>query len=335
MNCPQCHQENSGGTFCRFCGTRLPVFSSSSPLAPAPEPERFCTECGAPRDPGAGFCDRCGHRFTESLPSAAPQVAVQPAPKSRSPLLLAIAGTAAGLVLLVSGLGAAWFLTRDTSPTAQPVASAPTGAAREAAFRHFTQGMEQMERFERGQGNENTLMQALEHAEQATQLDPSAAVYWHLLGHIYAQMPADQMASVLAEDALNKAIRLNPGNAASRLLLARLLLGRESYALALDQLESVTRQDAKKLTPLLVADMCRAYVVDEQARRGEAFFREARQQRPELSALRLGLAILLHEQGRTQAGLTELQGLLADPQASPDDVAYARQLAQAWQGARS
>lgn len=334
MKCRGCGQENDAESgFCVKCGSRMPY-----------DLERFCTACGAEREPNAVFCSKCGQAFTTSLPAAAPQsrecpvsaprTAASNAAPSGKILKVAIVLVMACL-LLAAGGWAAWFLFR---PSPGKVAMPPTVSAegeREQAFRHFTQATELMEAVEQGQGDENTLIKALEHAEQATLLDPSAAAYWHLLGHVYAQMAEDQMASVMAEEALNKAISLNPENISSRLLLARLLLGRESYALALDHLEWAARKDARLLNSLLVADMSRAYVVDEQAARGEGFFREMRQRRPELSSLRLGLAILLHEQGRKAAALDELQGLLGDGKADADDVAHARKLVRAWQGESS
>lgn len=323
MRCPNCQRESDeDGGFCEFCGSHLPPTDL----------ERFCSECGAERQAGSAFCPNCGAAFSAApapLPRDERRLVAAPPAKPADGLKIAIGVAAACLVLLL-GVGGAWFIfNQDKLSGASP---ASMEARREQAFRHFTQGMELMEGIEKGKGDGNTLAQALEHAEQATRLDPSAAAYWHLLGYVYSHLQEDQLASVLAEDALNQSIKLNPANVSSRLLLARLLLGRESYSLALDQLEWVIRKEARTLNAVLAADLCRAYVVDEQATRGEAFFREMRQRRPELSALRLGHAILLHEAGRRQVALVELRELLADSRAAADDLAYARQLEQAWRG---
>ena len=257
-------------------------------------------------------------------------------------------GAFAGLLLLVAGSGMAWLFSQEESskpppraeiaspPPTAPQPSSPQGSPnREAAFRHFTQGMEAMEVIERGRGDENTLISALEHAEQATGLDPSVAAYWHLLGYAYSHFKGDQQASVMAEDALQKALAINGSNTASRLLLARLLLERESYALALDQLEWAGRKDAKLINSLLVAEMCRAYVADELGERGEKFFREMLQQRGDSSSLRLGLAILLQEQGKKDEALRQLAGVLADSNASADDLEHARLLDKVWRGGKA
>lgn len=229
--------------------------------------------------------------------------------------------------------GGGWLLYHYFS--GRPPVVATTVKQREAAFKHFTQAMEAMEALENGQGNENNLVAALENAELATRLDPNEAQYWHLLGYIYSKLRKDQFSEVMAEDALNKALKLSPGDVSSRLLLAGLLLDRQSYALALDHLEWVGRKDPKLLTSPLVADMCRAYVVDEQAARGERFFQEMLKARPESSALRLAMAILLHQNGKNDEALRRVAALSADAQADPADVAYARELEAAWRGGKS
>lgn len=333
MRCPYCQEQNDEDSdFCMSCGQRLPLTQI----------ERFCSQCGAEHLTDASFCSNCGAAFggdapkslskaAEETPTSVRQLATPIRPASGIGLKIAIGFVAGCLVLLVGALGIGFWLHARAPVPATTTADALL-AQRDQAFHQFAQGMELMEALERGRGDESALVNALEHAEQATLLDPSVAVYWHLLGHIYSKMPEDQMASVMAEDALTKAVSLNTENVSSRLLLARLLIGRESYDQALDQLEWLGRKDPQLLNTALIADMCRAYVVDEQAARGEAFLRDMRRQRPQLSALRLGLAILLHEQGQKPAALEELQELLAGGQAYPEDVAYAQKLQQVWRG---
>lgn len=344
MRCQHCNQENSNpGAFCTICGSCLDQVPAAS-VSPAVAADQFCSQCGAARDPQAAFCENCGAGFsalpTEPIPLQAQQP-VNTAKTPKAPLSWPLLDGIAAFFLVLVGAGGALFLLPGQKPaevsTQRLVDADKTAVAaqREAAFQQFTRAMESMEVFEQGKGNENTLVAALESAEQATVLDPSAAPYWHLLGYVYSQLQDDQLASVLAEDALNKALSINPGNLPSRLLLARLLIGRQAYTPALDQLEWVAKKDPKVLNSLLTADMCRAYVVDAQAARGEVFFREMLKQRPEVSALRLGLAIVLHEQGQKAAALSQIAELLASSQANPDDIEYARQLEKAWRGGRS
>jgi hypothetical protein len=49
--CPSCANESGGGKYCQHCGT---------PLAAAPEANRFCGQCGTKVNQGAMFCTGCG-----------------------------------------------------------------------------------------------------------------------------------------------------------------------------------------------------------------------------------------------------------------------------------
>lgn len=351
MKCLHCQNDNiDAGAYCMYCGGRLDGISPAMPTSVTAA--GFCTLCGTPRAPQAAFCEQCGAGFSTLPPADANKVLVfssnprslqDAAPadsgKKKSGSWLAM-GVVAGVLALAAGGGTVWLFSSGLNPeaTTRVETTLPSGDAqstnKDAAFRHFTKAMEAMERVEQGKGDENTVVKALEDAEQATLLDPTAAAYWHMLGYVYSQFKGDQQASVMAEDSLQKALAINPANLPTRLLLARLLLDRESYALALDQLEWVGKKNPALINSALTADMCRAYVVDKQAGRGEAFFSDMQKIRPESSALRLGLAILQHEQGQMGAARRQLSDLISDARSTPDDVAYARTLEQAWQGGK-
>ena len=351
MKCHHCQNENiDAGAYCMYCGGRMDEISpvTSSPVKAA----GFCTLCGTQRAPQAAFCEQCGAGFSTLPPADADKILVFAAnPRSlqdAAPVVSSkkksgswlVMGAVAGALVLAAGGGTVWLFSSGLTPEETrraEISIPPAGeqnANKEAAFRHFTKAMEAMERVEQGKGDENTVIAALEDSEQATLLDPTPAAYWHLLGYVYSQFKGDQQASVMAEDSLQKALAINPANLPTRLLLARLLLDRESYALALDQLEWVGRKNPALINSALTADMCRAYVVDKQAGRGEAFFSDMQKTRPESSALRLGLAILQHEQGQMGAARRQLSDLIGDARSTPDDVAYARTLEQAWQGGK-
>jgi cytochrome c-type biogenesis protein CcmH/NrfG len=135
---------------------------------------------------------------------------------------------------------------------------------------------------------------------------------------------------VLAEDALTRAFELDPRNISTRLMLARLLIGRESYDRALYYLESVLFDAPELLKPALAAEMCRAYLLDEQAQRGEKFFKSMVADDGERSSPRLALAILIHGEGRTGEALLELEKLLQSRTALPEDTEHARLLQRSW-----
>jgi len=202
---------------------------------------------------------------------------------------------------------------------------------KESAFRHFTRAMEMMEEWERGQGDKDTLNEALGGAEKATQQDPSAAPYFHLLGYICTKVQDDPRAASLAEDALQKALTIRPGNLPTRLLLARLLMNRGAYAPALDSLEECVGKDSLLLDSPLADDMCRAYVAVSQAPRGEKFFQNVLKVRAGSGPARLAMANLIHAQGRADEAQRELTILTTDGRAAKEDVEFAKKLSQSWQ----
>ncbi len=213
--------------------------------------------------------------------------------------------------------------------------------AAQAAFIRAMDAAEQLQQQERatGQPAPDRFATAIDAAEEAVQLDPDVAPYWRLLGTLYATMGRDTLAGSLAEDAFAAAVSLEPKDVGARLDLAGSLMGRRAWSRALDQLEEAARIDRKVLTRPLVADMCNAYVADGLAERGEDFFRgfATKGEGPATSAPRLCLAVLLHEQGakapkKAAEAQEVLNVLAADAKAHPDDAAYAKALAQDWQG---
>ena len=339
MHCQQCGRDNQTlATFCSQCGSRLP------PMAPAPVPtsvaERFCVECGQPRPSQTFFCDRCGHPFEDlATPMATPPTPAIPVKQKSVGRKFALISAVA---LLAIALPTAWWAYHTSNPpdstqlSPHNASADPERAALKAqASDYFAQAMASMKRQERDSNDTNNLFDALTLAEAATQLDPSVSSHWHLLGYIYSRFETDEVAATLAEDALERAIQINPGNTPSRLLLAQLYLRREAYSNALDQLEWVGNKQPGLRNSALSADMCRAYLLEQQAVRGENYFQSLLTLKPQSSALRLGLAILLHDTGRVQEALQQLAQLRAEPTATALDVEHATLLNAAWRGGGS
>ena len=215
------------------------------------------------------------------------------------------------------------------APSAKPANPAETKAA---AFLQFTVALEALEAFEKTQQSE-ALAKALEAAEQATQLDASVADYWRTLGYAYSlAAKASHVAAVMAENALEKAIQLDPGETAARMLLARLLIERGSHSRALDNLEAALERKLDLAATAVIADMCRAYIIDRQAPRGARFLAALAVKYPKAPAVRLGLAVMLNETGRKAEALPLLERVAADPQATQADAEHARALLKDWKG---
>lgn len=219
------------------------------------------------------------------------------------------------------------------APTPQP-APAPANPAetKAAAFRAFTAALEALDAFEKAHQPE-ALAKALEAAGQATELDATVADYWRTLGYAYSLgAKASHVAGVMAENALEKAIQLDPAETAARMLLARLLIERGSHSRALDNLEAALDRRLDLAASAVIADLCRAYIIDRQAPRGARFLAALATKYPKAPAVRLGLAVMLNETGRKAEALPLLERVAADPQATQADAEHARALLKDWKG---
>lgn len=222
-----------------------------------------------------------------------------------------------------------------TPPPAQPngpAAAAPQ--AKDAAFTAFTTAMERLETFEKTKA-EGDWRAALEAALEATGAAPNVADYWRILGYVYSLGASEaQTASVLAEEAFEKAIELDPKNAGSRMLLAGALVKSQSFARALDNLEIALELKPELATAAIIADMCRLYIVDELAARGERYFSKFSSIHPKVPAARLGQAVLLAETGRKERALPLAERVANDPAADKDSADHARALVKSLREAK-
>ena len=222
--------------------------------------------------------------------------------------------------------------TPQASQPKPPVAAAPQ--AKDPAFTAFTTAMEKLEAFETSKAEEDWRA-ALEAALQATEAGPEVADYWRILGYIYSLGASEaQTASVLAEEAFEKAIELDPKNAGSRMLLAGVLVKSQSFARALDNLEIALELKPETATAAIIADMCRIYIVDELAARGERYFAKFVSIHPKVPAARLGQAILLAEMGQKQRALPLAERVANDPTTDKDSAEHARGLVQSLREAK-
>ncbi len=171
----------------------------------------------------------------------------------------------------------------------------------------------------------HALRLALKYAESATRLDSGKVDYWALLGGLYASMGEHALASLMAEDALENVLRLDPTQRKSRLLLARLNLFRGNYHAAIRHLQRLIREKAE---PDLLKDIYRAFVGDLSYGKGVRFFRELGRIDSEMAGRRVLLALLLYRQGKTEKALQEVR-LVADQDGAADQ-SLARSLENRW-----
>ena len=176
----------------------------------------------------------------------------------------------------------------------------------------------------------NSLELAVMYAESTTELSPNSAKYWALLGMLYERMKDNQLAQIMAVEALKKAVMLNPMDLGSRLLLGYLYFSDERYSLALEQYEEVVNIDSYMIQPSIIASMCIAYIVDFQHERGANFFKRVLSKHPDADTARLGLAILLKQKKNTNEAEMELQKIIKSSKASAFNRQYSKKLIQQW-----
>jgi len=172
---------------------------------------------------------------------------------------------------------------------------------------------------------------ALLYAQSATELMPDKSDYWFFLGNLYWQMKGNMWTILMAEDALHKAVKLNPGDDKARLLLGQTLFYQDSFDAALEQFEIVVRRNSKTVVPEVINIMYRAYLLDYQPTKGIKFFQDLLKSQPDADCARVALGILLHQQEKKSDAEKELKKIINRPDAPPEDSARALKLINQWQ----
>jgi tetratricopeptide (TPR) repeat protein len=172
---------------------------------------------------------------------------------------------------------------------------------------------------------------ALVYAKSATDLTPKNPNYWSLLGQIYDRIGKDGgMSRIMAEDAFQKALELNPENNMFRLLLGQSFYRHRNFSSALREFETVLKRDSKRISPPIAATMCSAYIMDSRYSEGVAFFKEMLQKQPDADSARIALAILARQQKNNRLAAEELDKVIKKKDASEENRTYALTLLKEW-----
>lgn len=172
---------------------------------------------------------------------------------------------------------------------------------------------------------------ALSYAGSATQLTPDNTECWFLLSALYWQMKENPWSLMMAEDAAEKAVDLNPEDHVARLLFARILYNQKKFSSALDQFETVML--AGKLTiedEKLVGLMSSAYVIDSQVPRGITFYQQLLNKHPMKESARIALAILLYHNNKKGEAEEHLAQIAGKNNALKHNREYAQTLLNHW-----
>ena len=190
-------------------------------------------------------------------------------PKARRWLLAVLACATAGTAASASANGAdALTPFADEVPLIERIAAADRLEAERLArklaavrFRHARR----LSVIALRNSDERYLRLALLYAESSTVLDPKQAEHWALLGSLYAGLGELAIARLQAEQALSRALDINPDLDHSRHLLAKLLLIRGSYHDAARHLQLVNDQQPR---PELPGQIAAAYLADRNYQPG-------------------------------------------------------------------
>jgi len=172
---------------------------------------------------------------------------------------------------------------------------------------------------------------ALSYAGSATQLTPDNPECWFLLSVLHWQMKENPWSLMMAEDAAEKAVDLDPADHVARLLFARILYNQKKFSSALDQFETV--MSAGKLTiedEKLVGLMSSAYVIDFQVLRGIKFYQRLLNEHPTKESARIALAILLYHDNRKTEAQKHLAQIADQKSARKHNREYAQTLLNHW-----
>ena len=175
-------------------------------------------------------------------------------------------------------------------------------------------------------GDKEAGARAVSYAETVLEDDPGH-VRCHLLLGGLAFLAAEQpgFADGYAEEHLQAVLDAEPQNAAARKLLGMLWLKRDFFDRALNEFEQLLRDHPELADEDLIAVMGMAYSADNQQDRGARFFRERLAEDENQTAVRMGLATMLLEEGDAAEAAALLDGVANDPGASGNlkDVARA------------
>jgi TPR repeat protein len=176
-------------------------------------------------------------------------------------------------------------------------------------------------------GDPAALEEGVLYAEEILENDPGHVRTHQLLGGLaYLSALEGQPTATLAEDHLESALELDPGQPQPqiRLMLAQLALQQGWYNRALDYFEPLLRKQPELASEEHVVLMTAAYLADEQAPRGAGFFRSLAEIYPERTHLKLGHAAVLAGSGRVKEASRVFQEIMRNP-GTPDAL---RQLAE-------
>ena len=186
---------------------------------------------------------------------------------------------------------------------------------------------------ERREPKQHELEEAVALARSACVLDPDNAAHPFLAGLIYHELAAfDERALAMAETMFEQATDLDEEHAAAWLELGLVMAEQDRPMEAIAALEQALTHDPVTTAEHALGPLCAVYAANDEGLRGLDFFEEQYDANPEVPALGVGRALMLHCLGDRAAALRQMEDLvLIEPDGSAERD-YAQKLIAEWKG---
>lgn len=180
-------------------------------------------------------------------------------------------------------------------------------------------------------GDHSLLRNAVSLAKRATDLAPTVPDYWLLLGRLSARAGGDKAMATEAEGALRNGVALNPGSAGGHLALGCFYFLQDRFADALQEFETAVYISPELVTPTVIAAMCQSYSRRKEWARGENFFQSVVRQYPNADIVRLALAAVYQQEGRTDKAELEMRRVITRPGSPESNAECAWRIVNNWE----
>lgn len=177
------------------------------------------------------------------------------------------------------------------------------------------------------------LEEAVGYAQSATALQPENAGHMFLAGMLFRELEKhDERASVMAEQALREAAEIDPEHSGAWLELGMMMMEQKRDLAAMDALERALESDPARTALAAAGPLCAMYALNDEGEHGLEFFRDLYAENPEVSALGVGIAILLNNIGNKEEAILQAEAVMAIEEPGTPEHDYAAKLAAEWEG---
>ena len=183
--------------------------------------------------------------------------------------------------------------------------------------------------------NKEALEEAAAYAKSATELEPEDPGHWFLMGLVFRELGKREVrARVMAEHTLRHSVDLDPEYAPAWLELSLMMMEQERGWEAMTSFEQAIENDPLMNARVAVGPLTAMYALNDEGPRGLDFFQEVYAANPEVSALGIGVAIMLDHMGDRKAALAQAHNIMLVEEPGTPEYDYAAKLVAEWEGTK-